>query len=210
MSHVGLVVSYLELGQQDEALIHASEVFKIAPNYPFVNSAKRGLLYNDIEYLVRLLAPVTSQQVKALEKERFVYKGTPVFSFEYPKGSNDIPKTSPSHVLSMVSPGYVTFSAAVIVIPKDMSLSEYGPKRYALILNNFGSNVEVISNKEITLKDGTEAYRTEIKWLYRGGKVWVNTLLVSALKEGKNVMVAVHPTGDPEEVAWIVESLIFQ
>jgi hypothetical protein len=110
----------------------------------------------------------------------------------------------------MVSPGRVGFDAGVDVIPQYMILSEIGPNHYASILNTFGSNAEVISNKELILKDGTEAYRTEIKWLYGDGALWINTLLVSAFKNDKWVYVAVHPSGNPADVAWIVESLTFK
>jgi tetratricopeptide (TPR) repeat protein len=209
-AHVGLVVAYLELGQEDKAKYHAAEVFQIEPNYPFFAVAKRNLLYSDLEHLERLLSPVTSQQVKATEKERFVHKGEPAFYFDYPKDSKNRPKQLESSVLSMRSPGRVAFDACVDVIPQDIPLSKIGPKHYASILNTLGSNVEVISNKELILKDGTEAFRTEIKWLYADGKTWLNTVLVSAFKEGKWIYITVHPIGNPADVAWIVESLTFE
>ena len=43
-----------------------------------------------------------------------------------------------------------------------MKLEDFGPKQYASWMNKFGSNITVISNREITLKDGTKAYRTDI------------------------------------------------
>jgi hypothetical protein len=72
-----------------------------------------------------------------------------------------------------------------------------------------GSNVKVISNKEITLKDGTKAYRTDIEWLFQGS-FSLTTLVVSAFKNGKWVFLTAHPWQAPNEVASIVESLTFK
>ena len=77
-------------------------------------------------------------------------------------------------------------------------------------LEGVGTNFDVISNESLTLEDGTKAYKTTIKWLYKNGQIWITTLLVSVYKENKCVFLEIHPAGDPEEVAWIVESLTFQ
>jgi hypothetical protein len=65
----------------------------------------------------------------------------------------------------MKTPGDVNFSASVGDIPNGLKLEDFGPIVYATQLKNVGSNIKVISNKEITLKCGTKAYRTDITWL---------------------------------------------
>ena len=107
----------------------------------------------------------------------------------------------------MRTPRWVGIQASVADIPKAMTLADIRPKVYLPTFKEVESNFNVVSNDEITLNNGTEAYRTEIEWLYRDRKSWVTTLLVSAFKDGKWVYLATHPRGDPAEVAWIAEGL---
>jgi len=111
--------------------------------------------------------------------------------------------------MGMETPGGVLFNASVADIPEGMTLADVGPKAYVFGLKTVGSNVKVISNEEISLKDGTKAYRTNIKWLWKG-TLQLRTLVVSAFKDGKWVYLAIHPRGSPLQVAYIVESLTFK
>jgi hypothetical protein len=59
-------------------------------------------------------------------------------------------------------------------------------------------------------KDGTRAYKTEIRWHF-GGILWIKSIVVSTYKDGKCVFIGVHPTeGDTIDMAWIPESLSFE
>jgi len=137
----------------------------------------------------------------------FVRTASPAFKFEYPKGSRKTALTAPNQIMAMeIYPGGVTFQASLSDIPEGMKLADVGPKAYAVALEGVGSNVKVISNKEITLKDGSKAYRTDIEWLFRGS-FSLTTLAVSAFKDGKWVLLTTHPSRAPNEVAPIVESL---
>ena len=91
----------------------------------------------------------------------------------------------------------------------EMKIADVGPKALAVALEKLGSNINVISNKEIKLKDGTKAYRTDIEWLFRRS-FSLTTLTVSAFKDGKWVFLSAHPWQAPNEVASIVESLTFK
>ena len=212
-AHVGLVLTYLELGQEDKALEHATEVLKIDPVYPFLAIAKRNLRYKDMQYLKYLLIPVTSMQAKPLEKEIFAHTEKPAFHMKYPKGSKKFPGDR-TNVLRMRSPGgaagFYTFGAGIDDIPQGMQLSEVGTKYFVSFLKPFGSNITVNSNREIILKNNTKAYRTEIEWLRLDGATWMTTIVVSAIKDGKWVYASAHTMGDPAEVAWIPESLSFE
>jgi len=131
---------------------------------------------------------------------------TPSFSFHYPSGSIKDEMNSPLQIMKMQTPEGVSFNASLVKIPDGMTLEEFGPKYLTSLLQKFGSDVKVISNKEIVLKCGARAYRTDIKWLWNG-TFPLNSLFVSAYKDGQCVFVAAHPMSTPEKVAPIVESL---
>jgi len=133
----------------------------------------------------------------------------PSFTVEYPLGSTKADTSSPAQVMRMKTPENITFDAAVVKIPEGMELADFGTQYYTAGLANVGSNIEVISNKEITLKCGAQAYRTDIKWLWNGSFP-LNTVLVSAYKDGYCVYTATHPMQNPENVAPIVQSLSFK
>jgi hypothetical protein len=130
---------------------------------------------------------------------------SPRFKFEYPLGSRKAATENPSQVMRMKTPGDVIFSASVIHIPADMKLEDFGPKFYAPDL----SGVEVISNKKITLKCGTYAYRTDMKWLWKNS-IPLSSVVLSAFKDGKCVFIAAHSREYKNEIASIIESLEFE
>jgi len=90
-----------------------------------------------------------------------------------------------------------------------MKLEDCGPKFYAQGLESVGSNIKVISNKEITLKCGTKAYRTDITWLWNNS-LPITTFLVSAYKDGKFIFLSTHPWKNHNKVKPIVQSLTFE
>jgi hypothetical protein len=139
----------------------------------------------------------------------FYRTASPAFTFEYPKGSTKRPLEIPDQIMTMETPDGVIFQASVAAIPPGLKLADVGPKALAAAYRNVGSDVQVISNKEITLKDGTTAYKTRINWLFQGSFP-LKTLAVSAFRGGKWVFLTAHPWKNPEEVAPIVGSLTFK
>jgi hypothetical protein len=111
-----------------------------------------------------------------------------------------------------------TFAATVRNIPLGAKLAEVGPRDYVAALKNyaFGSNVRVISNEPLNLKDGTQAFRTDIEWVWKSG-IQLRTIVVSVFKEGKWInisynLVATIAASVPEKLkegSDIVESLTF-
>ena len=140
-----------------------------------------------------------------------VFKRTasPAFKFEYPLGSKKGAIRYPSQVMRMRTPGNDLFSASVVDIPKGMRLDEFGPKFYAQDLNNYGSNIKVISNEEITLKCGTKAYRTDITWLWNNALPFT-TFLVSVYKDGKCIFLWAETWKYHDKIEPIVQSLTFE
>ena len=133
----------------------------------------------------------------------------PKFKFEYPAGSKKQPTVNPIQVMRMKTPDEVHFEASIIDIPDKLKLEDFGPKIYAEIIKRVGSDIEVLSNKEMTLKCGTRAYRTDIKWIWKH-YIPLTSLVVSAYKGNKCVYLATHTGPDPEKFAPIVESLSFE
>jgi len=108
--------------------------------------------------------------------------------------------------MRMKTPGDVRFSASVGDIPEGMKLEDFGPKFYAQELESVGSNIKVISNKEITLNCGTKAYRTDITWLWNN-TVPITTFLVTVFKDGKCIFLSAHPWKYHDKAEPIVQSL---
>ena len=90
-----------------------------------------------------------------------------------------------------------------------MKLEDFGPKQYAAWMKKFGSNITIISNQEITLKDGTPAYRTNIEWTMKNNQP-VTTNLVSAYKDGKCVYIVVHEFQSSQTIDPILKSWTFE
>ena len=105
------------------------------------------------------------------------------------------------------------FVASVLDVTEGMALADIGPKNYVERLKNVGrgSNIKLISNNPFVLKDGTNAYRTEFEYLLATGAMQMGVIIVSAFKDKKLVVLAIHTTaGEQSNVAWIVESLTFE
>jgi len=122
-----------------------------------------------------------------------------------------LPSASPMLLANPYWNAEMDGAACIEEIQSGMTLADIGLKIMGPQLEKHGSKLELISNKEITLKDETQAYRFEIKWLWANGITWYNTIGVGAFKNNKCVVLAAHPVeGHPTDVAWIVESLVFK
>ena len=111
--------------------------------------------------------------------------------------------------MKMKTPDEVHFEASIIDIPVKLKLEEFGPKFYAGFLQDIGSDIQVIANNQITLKWGTSAYRTDIKWVWNSF-YQITSLVVSSFKDNKCIYLVVNPMQNPEKFAPIVESLRFE
>lgn len=142
----------------------------------------------------------------------FVRTASPGFQFTYPRGSRRANLNQPAQIMimKMLNEGHI--AASIKDIPKKISLSEVGPQKCASILRRFGSDVRVVLNKPIRLKDGIQAYRTDIDWMF--SRIFpITTVFVSAYKEGKWVLLGADSFKwkyDLDEVAAAVESLTFK
>ncbi len=91
----------------------------------------------------------------------------------------------------------------------DMPLSMVGGRFYAPRLRALGKQVTVVSNRPTRLIDGSEAYETRLAWRWQG-KIKVNSLVLSAIRDNQLVNVALHNTGDLDYLIHIPYSLRFE
>ena len=139
----------------------------------------------------------------------FLRTASPAFQFEYPSDSKKAEINIPGQVMKMKTRDDVDFSASVTDIPPGVKLEAFGPKIYAKNLEKVGSSIEVVSNKKISLKGGTGAYRTEIRWLWKDS-LQIKTILVTTYKNGKAVFVCAHPLKGARTIEPIFQSLRFK
>ena len=141
---------------------------------------------------------------------------SPSFQFEYPLGCIKTATRQPDQIMRMETPAGGIITASTDAIPRDwrrfyfsMKLEDFGPKAYASWMKEYGSNITVLSNEEITLSCGTKAYRTDIRWLLNNSTP-LTTNLVSTYKDGRSIYIAVHQFKKSTIVKTIIESLRFK
>lgn len=140
----------------------------------------------------------------------FTRKASPSFKFEYPLGSSKFKLSTPNQIMAMRTPYNFRIEAAIREIPEGATLADAGPKLYKLELEKMGgTNLTVIFNKEIKLKCGTPAYRTELEWLYNNIAP-VESFLVTAFKSNKVVFLSAGSWLFTEDEIPKVESLRFE
>ena len=140
----------------------------------------------------------------------FTYKEKPAFTMEFPEGATRIPFDAPNQVFAARTAEGLVFQAAVADIPQGWTVDK-AAQFYAQSVEagGVGSDCEIASNVEIELRDGSKAYKSEIRWFYIPGSVRLRTQLVSASRDGKMVSITAHPLEAAESLPPIVESLRF-
>ena len=133
----------------------------------------------------------------------------PAFTFAYPSGSKKAGIRFPGQIMRMKTPDDVFFTASVSAIPGGMKLEDFGPSGYAAWLADLATNIRVVSNKEITLKCGTKAYRTDLTYLWKNFMP-ITTILVTAYKNGKYIYVDAHKWKHYQEIESIAQSMRFK
>jgi CubicO group peptidase (beta-lactamase class C family) len=176
------------------------------------NSADHTRLYE----LVKSVALSSAEGFIWLSKEEGMAKdgvfkraASPAFKFEYPLGSKKEANRYPGDVMRMKTPGDDIFSASVIDTPEGIKIEDFGPKFYAKDLENYGSDIKVISNKEIVLNCGTKAYRTDITWLWNN-TVRLKHFVVAASKDGKCIFLWAETWKKHHKLEPIFKSLTFK
>ena len=142
----------------------------------------------------------------------FRYEGSPAFTIEFPAGTRETAPDGPAQVFAASTPDGVTFQVSVTDFPAGILLPIEKAAEYFIELTDasgIGSDFEVTRNEEITLGDGSPAYRSEVTWLYLPAAVTLETQIVSAYRGGRLVSVTAHPRRSSEHISKLVESLRF-
>ena len=137
----------------------------------------------------------------------FKRAASPSFQFKYPLGCVKTQTLHPEQIMRMATPTGGIFVASIYKI-SPMKLEDFGPKEYASWLKDYGSNITVISNDEIMLKDGTTAYRTDLEWALKNNKS-LKTNLLSTYKDGKCIYIVVHEFNKNNTIDPILQSWTF-
>ena len=136
---------------------------------------------------------------------------SPRFEVHYPDIYETAPPLDENQVFMAASRyGQVpVLTVSVFDADPKMNLSQVVGGLYAQELRKFGTEVRVISSEPTRLADDTAAYETRISWRWRD-KTKLNTLVVSVLREGKRINVALHNTGELDYLKHIPYSLSFK
>ena len=154
-------------------------------------------------------AQAFSARYTNLEKE-YIHNA-PRFVVRYPEAYvNDEPMDASQVFLSKCRFGQVpVLTVSVTPADEDMPLSMAGGEFYVPRLREVGEKVVMLSNRPFRLADGSEAYESRIAWRWEG-KVKINSLVLSAIRENKLINVALHHTGELDYLQHIPYSLRFE
>jgi CubicO group peptidase (beta-lactamase class C family) len=195
----------------DSFIIPAAASEKALPQNADANNRLDALVKSVAQDQAEPTAEITwaSELEGAAKDGLFSRTAPPAFEFAYPPGSKKLEVNNPDQVMRMKTLDDIDFSASISEIPPGIKLEAFGPKIYAKRIEKVGSHIQVISNKEIILKGGTSAYRTEITWLWKNS-ISIKTILVTAYKNGKAVFVCAHPWKGSRTIEPIFQSLNFK
>lgn len=191
---------------------HGSIQLKVKP------SKQIDKIQIEFEVMNALTSPNTHPRIvlrhpveqRSNEIKTFRYDGEPSFTIAFPAESTRTKPTTPDGVFSATTAEGVALQATVADISPGLALDRVVYDYAETITSGgFGSNVKVTVNREIALKDGTTAYRSEVQWLYIQSSARLMTQIVSAYRDGKIVRIMAHPSGQSERADAIVESLRF-
>ena len=176
-----------------------------------------GEIVLEFEVLNALTAPNTHPNVTLRRPvevppapESFTHEGKPSFTIAFPAGTRDVAPDGPDQVSAWSTSDGVTFQASVVAIPDGLSLENAVSYFIETTADaELGSDFEVTFNKEITLADGTTAYRSEVAWFYVPAAVDLKTQIVAAYRDGYMVWITAHPRQRMDHISQIVESLRF-
>jgi CubicO group peptidase (beta-lactamase class C family) len=195
----------------DSYIITASRSQKALPQNTNANNRLDALVKSVAQEPAETAAEITwvSEAEGVAKDGLFSRTALPAFEFEYPRGSKKLDIDRPGQVMRMKTLDDIDFSTSIIGIPAGITLETFGPRIYAENLEKVGSQIQIISNKKITLKGGTDAYRTEITWLWKNS-ILIKTILVTAYRNGKAVFLCAHSWKGTCTIEPIFESLNFK
>lgn len=115
--------------------------------------------------------------------------GWPAFSFSYPDDWSVKPRPIPGQVFRVEAPGALP-DAAASVNANMPSPVKFFSRSLVPALSNYGSDIEVVSDQAVSLKDGSPAQETIVDWVPQTGPP-LTSLFVTVKKEGMWITLSV-------------------
>lgn len=145
--------------------------------------------------------------------KEFKYDKTPAFSVTYPNDWSDNPENASKYNLlfsAKAAAGIPVINVQVRDIPKGVALADIGKYYKKEILDKEQEqNCPIISDKQTTLKDGTKANETILKYKYQA---WLplQAVVIAVFKDNKWIRVDIHQAAH-EDPSWdILHTLKFK
>jgi hypothetical protein len=145
--------------------------------------------------------------------KEFTYDKKPAFSVTYPNDWSDNPdNASQYHLLFSAKDavGIPVINVQVRDIPAGATIADAGKLFKKLILDpEQNQDCQIVSDKQTTLKDGTKANETILKYKYDG---WLplQAVVIAVFKDNKWIRVDIH-MGASDKPLWdILHTLTFK
>jgi len=143
------------------------------------------------------------------ESGRLIRTAKPSFSMEYPKTFQELPLQQGQIFRVGIQGGTPVIGIGFYTLETDKKAEDqikgYGPY-YAKILENVGTDLELVSNKKIKNYKGYPAYQFVVKWKFQGQYPLLSVGHVIA-KEGDGITFIGHTSGDINPVLEIFKSI---
>lgn len=143
----------------------------------------------------------------------FKYDEKPAFSITYPSDWKDNPgNIRQYHVLFSAKnlAGIPVINVQVREIPAGATIVDAGKLFKKLILDpEQGQDCQIVSDKQTTLKDGTKANETILKYKWQG---WLplQAVVIAVFKDNKWIRVDIHQSVNDEPLWDILHTLTFK
>jgi hypothetical protein len=160
----------------------------------------RTILKGAVLLFVFIMALSVMSCAKTVDTELFVHK-SPDFTLTVPKWVDQISK-DPNSVLKRKPESASSPVLDVLVndIPAGWTYKDSAPAFIKGLESHLkGSDIKILYEREIKLKDGTPAYEYEVKWKY--GMWPLRSYAVVALKDKKTIFTCVT------DILWVGENL---
>jgi hypothetical protein len=160
----------------------------------------RTILKGAVLMFIFIMALSLVSCAKAVDTELFVHK-SPDFTLTVPKWIDQISK-DPNSVLKRKpeSASAPVLEVAVKDIPAGWTYKDSAPAFINGLESQLkGSDIKILYEREIKLKDGTPAYEYEVKWKY--GMWPLRSYAVVVLKDKKTICACVT------DVLWVGDNL---
>lgn len=143
----------------------------------------------------------------------FKYDKTPAFSVTYPNDWGDNPDNVNQYKVlfsAKGSSGLPVINVQVREIPAGATIADAGKLFKKLILDPEQSqDCQIISDKQTTLKDGTKANETILKYKWQG---WLplQAVVIAVFKDKKWIRVDIHQSASEDPLWDVLRTLKFK